>query len=144
MQKWAEQMSSDPQFDPSVFLKLFATSFDPELQMCLGAIRQVADCDFPKDRAASFLRFHTFITSPETRYISKRREDKRREQRWYHPHVNGILGDVRGAMAAAHYHAACLTEIESKVNSILENCRAKDRLGRGTTMGIGGTRKMDI
>jgi hypothetical protein len=46
-------------------------------------------------------------------------------------------------MAAAYYHAARLTEVETNVNRILENCRAKDRLGRAT-MGIVGTRKMDI
>lgn len=136
-------MATDPKIDPLMFVQMFATALDPELNMCLGAIRQVADYDIHKDQAASFLRFHEFITSPQPPYITRWREDKKREQKWYHPHVNGILGDVRGAMAAAHYHVDRLTEIESNVNRILDSCRAKDRLGRAT-MGIGGTRKMDI
>ncbi len=136
-------MATDPKIDPLMFVQMFAAALDPELHMCLGAIRQVADYDIPQERAASFLRFHAFITSPQPHYITQWREDKKREQKWYHPHVNGILGDVRGAMAAAHYHANQLTEVESNVNRILENCGAKDRLGRAT-MGIGCTRKMDI
>lgn len=126
-----------------MFLRMLAATLDPELQMCIGAIRQVADYDIPQERASSFLRFHAFITSPQPGYITAWRQDQDTERRWYHRHVNGILGDVRGALAAAHYHADRLREIESSVNAILAKTGARERLAN-STMGLGCTRKMDI
>jgi hypothetical protein len=57
--------------------------------------------------------------------------------------VNGVLGDVRGALAAAHYHASRLGEIEANVSAILSNSSFRERLGN-SVMGLGGTRKMDF
>jgi hypothetical protein len=36
-------MPSDNNIDPLMFVRLVATVLDPELQMCIGAIRQAAD-----------------------------------------------------------------------------------------------------
>ena len=40
-------MATDPKIDPLMFIQMFSTALDPELNMCLGAIRQVADYDIP-------------------------------------------------------------------------------------------------
>ena len=136
-------MPSDNNIDPLMFVRLVATALDPELQMCIGAIRQVADYDISQERAASFLRFHAFITSPQPGYITAWRQDQKLERKWYHSHVNGVLGNVRGAIAAAHYHADRLKEIESSVNTVLTSNGARERLAN-STMGLGCTRKMDI
>lgn len=136
-------MPSDNNIDPSVFVRMLATALDPELQMCIGAIRQVADYDIPQERAASFLRFHAFITAPQPGYITAWRQDQKLERKWYHSHVNGVLGNVRGALAGAHYHADRLKEIESSVNAVLTSNGARERLAN-STMGLGCTRKMDI
>ena len=61
-------MTSDNEIAPAVFAKMLATAFDPELVRCTNAIRQVANYDIPPARAASFLRFHTFITNPQPSY----------------------------------------------------------------------------
>jgi hypothetical protein len=136
-------MTSDAEMDPAVFARMFQVAFDPEIVRCMNAIRQLADYDIAQDRAASFLRFHRFITSPQPRYIADWRADPKLERKWYHSHVNGVLGDVRGALAAAHYHASHLGEMEAKVSTILANSSFRERLGN-SVMGLGGTRKMDF
>jgi hypothetical protein len=128
-------------FDVQMFAKMLNTVFDPEVQGLIAAIRGVADFDIPKERTRSFLRFHGFISSPLAKYIAIWRQEKKSEQRWYHRHVNGVLGDVRGALAAAHYHAERLKEIETKLNEILANTKLKQP---GSTIGLGGTRILDI
>lgn len=130
-------MSSFP--DPAAVARMLDIVFDPEIVR----VRQLADFDIPQERAASLLRFHAFITNPQPSYITSWRADPQLERRWYHQHANGILGDVRGALAAVHYHFARLTEIESGVNAILAASRIHERVENGS-MGLGGTRKMDI
>ena len=68
-------MTSDAEMDPAVFARMFQVAFDPEIVRCMNAIRQLADYDIAQDRAASFLRFHSFITSPQPRYITDWRAD---------------------------------------------------------------------
>jgi hypothetical protein len=50
---------------PAVFktgcVKMLATVPDPQLHMCIGAVRKVADYDIPQERAASFLRLHKCV-----------------------------------------------------------------------------------
>ena len=101
-------MSANAPFDPFAMSAVMSLAFDRELAMCIGAVQQAADYDIPKERTACFLRFHAFVTSPQPEYITAWRQDKRLERKWYSSHVNGILVDVRGALAAAHYHAGRL------------------------------------
>jgi hypothetical protein len=90
---------------------------------------------------SSFLRFHTFITSPQPSYVTAWRANPKLERKGRHSHVNGVLGDVRGALAATHDHADRLGEIEANVNAILAVSSFAERSG-DTTMGLGGTRKL--
>jgi hypothetical protein len=128
---------------PENFARLLATSFDPELLRCGEAIREIANYDIPEPYPAPFLRFHSFITAPQPGYISVWRSDEKLERNWYHGHVNGILGNVRGALAAAHYHKANLAALEDAVTNALAASDYADRLGN-STMGLGGTRKLDF
>jgi hypothetical protein len=90
---------------------MFAIAQDPEIIRCTSAIRQLADYDISEERAKPFLRFHSFITAPQPKYITAWRADPKLEKKCYHSHVNGVLGDVRGALAATHCHADRLGEI---------------------------------
>ena len=128
---------------PENFARVFATAFDPELQRCGAAISEIANYDIPEPHPAPFLRFHSFITAPQPAYITAWRSDEKLERKWYHGHVNGVLGDVRGALAAAHYHMANLAALENAVTNVLAGSDYADRLGN-STMGLGGTRKLDF
>jgi hypothetical protein len=78
-------ITSDAKMDPAVFARMLATAFDPEIVRCINAIRQLADFDIPENRAASFLRFHAFITEPQPSYITAWRADGEfnNGSRWY-------------------------------------------------------------
>jgi hypothetical protein len=136
-------MPSENDIEPRILLRMLETTLDPETQKCIEAIRLAADCDIPQEQASSFLRFHAFITSPQPRYITAWRQDHNTEQWWYRRHVDGILSHVRGALAAAHYHANRLGEIEASVNAVLARTAVRQSL-ENSTMGFGCTRKMDI
>ena len=128
--------------DNSVFERMMAVAFDPEIVRCIKAIQALTDYDISPEQAAPFLRFHEFLSEPTPKYITDWREDAHLEK-WYHAHVNGVLGDVRGAIAAAQYHAERLFEIEASVAAFLETTTFKKRLGQ-STMSPGATRKMDF
>lgn len=136
-------MAADSGMDVSVFLKMLSAAFDPEVVRCMNAIRATADYDIPESKAACFLRFHAFITSPQPKYITAWRDDPSLEKRWYHSHVNGVLGDVRGALAAAHYHAGRLGALETSVAAILDTSSVREPLANAT-VAIGSTRKLDF
>lgn len=126
-----------------IFARMLTAAFDPEIVRCTNAIRSIADFDIPEQHRAAFLRFHSFITEPQPAYISAWRADERYDRKWYHNHVNGIIGDVRGALAAAHYHKANLAALEETVTALLAQSDFKSRMGN-STMGLGGTRKLDF
>ena len=136
-------MPSDEPLDREIFEQLFRTALDPELLRCGSAIRAIADYDIPEQYHDPFRRFHRFVTEPQPSYISAWRRDERLERRWYHGHVNGVLGDVRGALAAAHYHRDRLAGLEDKVTLVLSQSDFATRMGNAT-MGLGGTRKIDF
>jgi hypothetical protein len=124
------------------FEKMFKLMVDPETMRTIQAIRAVADFDVPEDRQAVFMRFHTFITKPEPRYVTTWRGAPETE-RWYHQHVNGVLGDVRTGFAAAYYHAERLVELERKVTDVLAASSLGERMGSVAGMGLGGTRRLE-
>ncbi|MGN6692247.1 MAG: hypothetical protein ACTHJU_15020 [Sphingopyxis sp.] len=126
-----------------VFVQLLRKATDPELLKCGAAVSAIAHFDIPEARQAPFLRFHRFITDPQPRYVTAWRSDETLERRWYHAHVNGILGDVRGALAAAHYHLENLAMLEDSVSQVLAGFNFADRM-ENTTMALGGTRKLDF
>lgn len=125
------------------FRKLALIAFDPDILRCGEEIRRLADFDIPEDRQAPFHSFHQFITNPAPKYILEWRADPARELRWYGPHVDGILGSVRSALAAAHYHLAHLTEIENAVLDLLDRHDLGSRMGKAN-MAFGQTRQMDF
>ena len=88
------------------------------------------------------MRFHGFITEPEPVYVTAWRADPAKEK-WYHWHVNGVLGDVRGALAAAHYHQANLAQLEDDLAMAMGKIKFFDQLGV-VGMGLGGTRRLDF
>lgn len=126
-----------------IFAQLFAKALDPELLQCRAAVRAIADHDIPTEKQVPFMRFHRFITDPRPTYITAWRSDERLERKWYHAHVNGILGDVRGALAAAHYHLANLAILEESVYQALAESNFAQRIDN-VTIGLGGTRKLDF
>ena len=89
------------------------------------------------------MRFHRFISDPQPTYVTAWRSDERLERKWYHAHVNGVLGDVRGALAAAHYHLTNLAMLEDAVSQVLAESNFVQRMDN-VTMGLGGTRKLDF
>lgn len=125
------------------FSQLFAMAFDPELVRCGTAVRSIADYDIPQAKQAPFLGFHNFITDPQPSYVTAWRSDERLERKWYHAHVNGVLGDLRGALAAAHYHQNNLAALEDAVTQVLTGSQFAERMGNAT-MALGGTRKLDF
>lgn len=126
-----------------VFAQLFVTAVDPELLRCGTSVRAVADYDIPHAKQEPFLRFHRFITDPQPAYVAAWRSDEKLERKWYHTHVNGVLGDLRGALAAAHYHRENLAALEDAVTQILAGSQFAERMGNAT-MALGGTRKLDF
>jgi hypothetical protein len=122
--------------------RLLATAFDPELVRVCAAIRSMADFDIPAEEQAPFLRFHAFVTDPQPAYVTAWRVDEKLEQKWYRAHVGGI-GDVRSALAAAHYHRLQIALLEDAVGKLLEESDFAKRMGNAT-MGLGGTRKLDF
>lgn len=130
--------------DDPWFERMFEFALDSHVMRSLASVRKIADYDVPADAAGVFVRFHSFVSDPIPRYISDWRSDTKTEERWYSPHVNSILNDVRLALAAAHYHASKLLELETAINSLLRSSELGTKMPKQSTMGIGGTRKMDI
>ncbi len=137
-----EKLTDGSEHD-EIFAALLATAFDPEIVRCANAVQALADYDIPVVHRTAFIDFHHFITTPQPNYISAWRADPKAEQKWYRTHVNGILGDVRGALAAAHYHRGNLATIEDAVTQTINESDFATRMGN-STMGLGGTRKMDF
>lgn len=109
----------------------------------IEAAQSVVGFDIPEPQQATFLRFHRFATEPQPDYITAWRSDPTVEK-WYHRHVNGVLGDVRGGLAAAYYHQSRLAELEHNLVAALQATGIADRLGNGMGMGFGATRKLDF
>lgn len=136
-------MPPSDDFDQSLFLMLAGLTNAPEIVVGMAAIRQLTHFDIPKEEAGAFLRFHSFITSPQPAYITEWRADSALETKWYHAHVNGVLGDVRSAVSAAHYHAGRLTELERSVMNVAIDTGVLERMG-GSAIGLGGTEKLNF
>ncbi len=136
-------MATEKEVIPERFAKLATKAFDPEIVRCTNAIKLLADFDIPDERSSCFRRFHAFITEPQPKYITAWRADKTDEHRFYRRHVDGVLYDVRNALAAAHYHKANLDEIQGRVAEALRTSKFAERLGDVVVV-PGSTRKMDF
>lgn len=132
----AEMLQQEP------FKSMMAAAFSPEIQTATAGVRAIAHFDISEAQVQPFLRFHSFITQPQPRFITEWREDPKREHR-YRVLVDGVLTHVRGALSAVEYHRANLVDLETELNTFLESVDFKKVLG-GSTMGIGGTAKLDF
>lgn len=120
------------------FAHLNATWNHPNVQRCLREIELIAGYVLPIQQRGPFLFYHSFITStPSPKFIALWRSEPKLE-RWYHRHVNGILGHVQNAMACVWYHHDNLIRIEEHVRRIIIDSKAQLAL-RNCTIGLGNT-----
>jgi len=117
--------------------------FSKEIQACMAGVRRITHFDITPKQAQPFLRFHRFVTSPQPSFIARWRADPQQEH-WYHTLVNGVLGDVRSALAAVEYHRSNLARIEAELAGFLELVDYKDVMPPGMTVGGGGSAKLDF
>jgi hypothetical protein len=137
-------MALDPTLETTVFERLRTAASDPEITRCIKAIERLVGYRIPGERFDSISRFHTFITSPQPKYVTAWRADPRLEQKWYRAHVGVILNSVPRVLAAAHYHAERLGELETTVTELLEASSFKERLSPTMSLGPGSNDKMDF
>ena len=114
----------------------------PSMREYWRRLEGAAGYESPEAVRAIFLRFHGFATSPPPRYITNWGSDPSLE-RWYHRHVNAVLGDVQSTLAGVHYHAERIREIEVDVAEIVERTGVKEILRRACSSG-GNTRRWDF
>jgi len=125
-------MSDPPDFDETI-RQMEARYWHPAVQRCLDAVRAVAGYDLQPTQHAPFLRFHAFLTTePRPQYIVRWRSSQERI-RWYHRHVDGILGQVQNAVACVWYHRDNLCAIEDAVRKIVISSGALEVLENMTT-----------
>jgi hypothetical protein len=136
-------MGLDPARDTTVFERLRAAASDPEITRCIKAIELVVGYRIPPEHFESISRFETFIAVRQPKYITAWRADPKLEQKWYRAHVGG-LGSVFRALAAAHYHAERLGELEATVTEMLEASSFKECLSPTMSLGPGGNDKIDF
>jgi len=129
------------QTDP-VFTQMALAFFSAEVQQSIQVIKQVAHHDISDEMAKPFLAFHAYMTNPQPEFITAWRADPKREPR-YHQLVNGVLGNVRGALAAVTYHHTNLEVIEAEIRTQLAKINFQSALGN-STLGLGGTQKLDF
>ena len=125
------------------FADMDAAFFSSEMQACLAGIRQIAHFDITPNQAQPFLRFHHFINSPRPQFISQWRAEPKLK-RWYHSLVNGVLGDVRSALAAVEYHRANVVRIETELGEFLETVDYKKVMLPGSMVGGGSSGRLDF
>ncbi len=114
----------------------------PEVLNYLANVRAIADFDVPAHVVPVFSGFHSWITNPQPESITALCEHPKGD-RWYRGLVNGVLGDVRNGLAAAHYHASNIAQIEHAVCELLADPALLAALRPGQGIGVGGTRKLD-
>lgn len=124
-------------------LKMLETYNSKEIQGCLQVISSTLDFKLSDYNKAAFLYFHNFITNPQPKFITDWREDARKEH-WYHKFVNGILGEVQNSLSCVLYHCENMIELERTVFENLEQFSYREKIGDGTTIGIGSTLKWDF
>lgn len=130
------------QTDPEVFAQMALAFFSAEVQQSIQVIKQAAHHDINDEMAKPFLAFHACMTNPQPDFVTAWRADPKREHR-YHQLVNGVLGNVRGALAAVTYHHANLKAIEAEIRTQLAKIDFQSALGN-STVGLGGTQKLDF
>jgi len=127
---------------PPEIAALQSLFYQPVVQKAVSEIEAVAGYRLNNQLRAPFLHFHAFITmDPPPRYITNWRSDPARN-RWYHCHVNGVLGHVQNALACVFYHRDNLCAIEDSVRQIFLQSGAQAVLGN-STIGLGNTIRWD-
>jgi hypothetical protein len=123
--------------------QLLKQGVEPELVTCIGSIRHILGYDIPQERESSLLRFQQFVSTGQLEsLVPWRGHHRTTKQRWFFGCYAGITVHVRGALAAAHYHADRLREIQERVNAILAEPRVK-QLFANSGFGIGYTRTLE-
>jgi hypothetical protein len=94
---------------------------------CVRAISEVLGYDIPEERKASFQCFGEFVVTPLFHNLPHWAGNlTARRNKWYFGCSVGIQSHVRGALAAAHYHADRLGTIQEEVNGIIDHFAAGD------------------
>lgn len=128
--------------DTSTLANMTEITATPGFAQSFQTVQQIVGFDVQKRHQAVFTRFHGFITQPQPDYVTAWRANPSLGK-WYSLHVNGVLGDVRGALAAAHYHQVNLARLEHELFAALKAIELVDQLDN-STVAFGGTRKLDF
>lgn len=129
----------EPTFTESDF---FSLMFDPEVVRCIEFVRTVTFFELPNGRRSAFRRFHAFATDPQPDYIKRWRSAPDTE-RFYQAHVDGILTHAQSGLAAAHYHAQRLAEMEALVGAYLSKSAFAETMPANHSLTLGATPKLD-
>ena len=117
---------------------------EPDLVACIRSIREILSYDIPEERESSFRRFQEFVETRQLETLAPwRGHHHTTKRKWYFGCYKGISVYVRGALAAAHYHADRLREIQEQVDVIMAEPRVK-QLFANKGWGLGYTRTLDI
>ena len=122
---------------------LLKLGFNPEHIADIETIHEIVDCDIPEEQATPFQRVDQLVSSRQLESLAVwRGHHLYAKRRWFFGCYAGISFHVRSALAAAHYHADHLREIDQRVQAVLADPRAKEAFGRGN-VGLGYHRKLD-
>jgi hypothetical protein len=120
--------------------QLLRNGMHPEMVALQETMYEILGYDIPQERAASFQRFESRQLSSLAPWRGHHLTTKRK---WFFGCSTGISMHVRGALAAAHYHADRLREIQERANIALAEPCVKRTLGNGV-IGLGYPRALDI
>lgn len=109
-----------------------------EVQGCINVIQSILNYKLSANDRQPFLYFHNFVSNPQPDFLTKWREDIKKEP-WYHKFVNGILGDVQNSLACVLYHYDRLVDLENSVMEGIEKYNYRDIIERNSTIGLGST-----
>ncbi len=123
--------------------ELIKLGVNPELLAYVERIEEIVAYDIPQERAAPFQRLMQLVSSRQLESLAVwRGHHLNAKRRWFFGCYAGISVHVRGALAAAHYHADRLREIDERVQAILADPHAKEVFA-GANFGLGYPRKLD-
>jgi hypothetical protein len=133
----------DDEWEDQAFARMSKGLSNPALQACIRAVEGIVGYELDEVERAPFLRFHAYLNrEPVPDYLA-RWQGSSDLQRWYHQHVDGILGDTQNALAAVCYHRNRLVETERAVRDVLAAFDYRAMLGDGT-LALFNTRRWDF
>ena len=124
--------------------QLLKLGMEPEKVALHRTIYEILGYDIPEERASSFQRFGQFVSTRQLELLAPwRGQHLKAKRKWFFGCYAGISVHVRGALAAAHYHADRLREVQAQVNVVLAEPRVKQLLAN-SGFGPGYPRALDI